>query len=132
MVFPSVAAGYAALLALIYAALSVWVVAGRFQFKALHGDGGSAALARRVRAHANFIEYVPLILILALLYEAAGGAHGSVHALLAPLLVARIAHPFGMTAPENSLRQYVCRGLSALATVAILVVAAVLLGLRVM
>ncbi|WP_395664803.1 MAPEG family protein [Methylocella sp.] len=132
MIFPAVAAGYAALLALVFAALSAWVMAGRFRFGALHGDGGSAPLGVRIRAHANFIEYVPLILILALLYEASGGAPGLVHVLLAPLLVARIAHPFGMTAPANSLRQYGCRGLSAVATLLILVVAAVLLALRVM
>lgn len=132
MVFPSLAAAYAALFAGLYAALSAWVVAGRFKYRKLHGDdGGQGDFGRRVRAHANFIEYAPLILILVLLYEASGGPRGVVHALLGPLLVARLAHPFGMLAPANSPRQYACRGLGTLVTFIVLIAAALLLWLRV-
>ncbi|MFT2095263.1 MAPEG family protein [Acidiphilium multivorum] len=72
MTFPTVAAGYGALLALIYLVLSLWVGFGRFGFRVIHGDGGNDRLARRIRAHANFAEYVPLILLLAALLEASG------------------------------------------------------------
>lgn len=63
--------GYAALLALLLLALSMRVVDGRRRFGVNLGDGGNAAMQRRIRAHANFIEYVPLLLILLALLEAA-------------------------------------------------------------
>src|SRR3546814_13312874 len=46
----------------------------RIASQVMHGDGGSAMLARRMRAHANFIEYVPVTLILFGLVELAVGA----------------------------------------------------------
>ena len=42
--------------------------------KVLHGDGGNPLLGRRIRAHANFIEYAPIVLILSTLVEMALGA----------------------------------------------------------
>jgi len=130
MAFPTVTATYTAILALIYLALSFWVVAGRVKYNALHGDGGAAALNKRIRAHANFIEYVPLLLIMAALLEG-GGAHPStIHALLGVLVVARILHPFGMVARENTVQQFICRGLSASATWFIMLVEAILLLMR--
>lgn len=131
MVFPAVTAFYGALLALLFALLSVWVIAGRFQFGVLHGDGKQEAFGRRMRAQANFAEYVPLILLLTGLYEADGGSRAVVRALLLVLLVARLLHPIGMLAPVNSPQQYACRGGGAMATLTILSVAALLLLTRV-
>jgi uncharacterized protein len=131
MAFPALTSLYAALLALVFAALSIWVVAGRAQFRVNHGDGGNEDLNRRIRAHANFAEYVPLILLLVALLEAGGAGRGTVHALLLPLLVARLMHPIGMVAPVGSRQQGVFRGVGASATLLILVVSAVLLLVRV-
>ena len=50
--------------------------------------------------------------------------------LLIGLLVGRVLHPFGMTAPANSPRQFACRGGGILATFTVLIVAAVGLLLR--
>lgn len=130
MPYPAVTALYAGLLALVYLALCAWVSERRVRRGIIHGDGGDAAFAKRIRAHANFAEYVPLILLLAALLEAAGATAMTMHALLAPLLVARLLHPFGMLAPAGSPRQYLLRGLPAAATFAVLGVAAVLLLLR--
>ncbi len=130
MAFPAVTAGYAAVLGVVFALLSAWVVAGRARHRVIHGDGGHDGLARRIRAHANFAEYVPLILLLVALLEAAGGTRPVVHALLLPLLVARVLHPIGMIAREMSLQQFVCRGVSATVTWGILIASSVLLLLR--
>lgn len=130
MAFPTVTAGYGALLGLIYVALSFWVVAGRGRFRVIHGDGGDERLNRRIRAHANFAEYVPLILILCALLEAAGAGRFTMNALLFPLLVARIIHPFGMIAPENSRQQFLCRAPGALLTWLVLIAVAILLLAR--
>lgn len=130
MVLPVHTMQYAAILALIFVALSLWVSMGRAKLRVHHGDGGHAALNRRIRAHANFAEYVPFALLLIGLGEMAGLGGTTVQVLLAVLVVARLAHPFGMTAPEGSVRQYALRAPAMLATWAVIAVAAVLLLVR--
>ncbi|MDH6665459.1 UNVERIFIED_ORG: putative membrane protein YecN with MAPEG domain [Methylorubrum zatmanii] len=110
MIFPTTTAFYAAILGLIYAGLTGWVIGGRVTGNVLFGDGGQDALQRRIRSHGNFQEYVPLTLLLIALYEAGGGSHGWVQGLLIVLVIARILHPIGMFAPTNSPRQFACRG----------------------
>ncbi|SIQ21410.1 MULTISPECIES: MAPEG family protein [Acidiphilium] len=127
MIFPHITAIYAAILALIYLAITGWVVAGRGKFKVLHGDGGNDNLNRRIRAHANFNEYVPLILVLAALLEARGAGTVTMNALLLPLVVARVIHPFGMMARENSTQQFALRAPGAFITWVVLAVVAVML-----
>lgn len=131
MVFPAITALYAAILALVYAALSAWVIAGRVTYRVNHGDGGNERLNRRIRAHGNFAEYVPFILLLMGLFEASGGSRIAIHAALLILTLARLLHPIGMVAPEASLQQYLCRGASASATWLVLVAAALLLLIRI-
>ncbi len=60
------------------------------------GDGGNEALIRRMRAHANFIEFTPIVLILLALVELAVG--GSIWLWIAggAYVVGRIAHALGM------------------------------------
>ena len=125
--FPSITAFFAALFALIYAGLSFWVIAGRVSKDTLFGDGGDDAMLRRVRSHANFIEYVPLALVVIGLSEADGGSPTLTRVLLVLLLVARIMHPIGMFAAENTPRQFAFRGGGIIATIAILVIAAIAL-----
>jgi uncharacterized protein len=131
MTFPSITATYAAVLGLIFVALSAWVIAGRLGTQVMHGDAGVETMNRRIRAHANFAEYVPITLILVGLLESTAIAHWVIHALLLPLTIARALHPFGMLAPLNSPRQFVCRGGSAVVTLIVLAIGAVLLLLRV-
>ncbi|WP_375276155.1 MAPEG family protein [Methylorubrum thiocyanatum] len=130
MIYPTTTAFYAAILGLIYAGLSGWVIGGRVTGNVLFGDGGQDALQRRIRSHGNFQEYVPLTLLLIALYEAGGGAHAWVQGLLIVLVIARILHPIGMFAPTNSPRQFACRGGGILATLAVMTVVALLLLLR--
>lgn len=130
MIFPATTAFFAGLLALVYLGLSGWVIGARVSENVLIGDGGDDAVLKRIRSHANFIEYVPLALILIALLEAGGGGHGLVQGLLVALLVARILHPIGMFAPPNSPRQFACRGGGILLTLAVLGIAAIALLLR--
>ncbi len=60
---------YAGLLALLFLALSVAVIHGRREAKVGFGDGGNTMLARRIRGHGNFAEYVPMVLILMAIAE---------------------------------------------------------------
>ncbi len=130
MILPVHTMHYAAILGLIFVALSLWVSMGRAKLRVHHGDGGHVALSRRIRAHANFAEYVPFALLLIGLAEMAGAGGATVQALLIVLVAARLAHPFGMTAPEGSVRQYALRAPAMLATWAVIAVAAVLLLAR--
>jgi len=130
MIFPATTAFFAGLLALVYLGLSGWVIGARVSENVLFGDGGDNAVLKRIRSHANFIEYVPLALILIGLLEAGGSSHGLVQGLLVALLVARILHPIGMFAPPNSPRQFACRGGGIVLTLTVLGVAAIALLLR--
>ena len=131
MTFPTTTAAFAAVFALIYVGLSSWVVMGRLGSDTLHGDGGDEGLQKRIRAHANFIEYVPLALIVLGFYEASGGSRTLVTVLLILLVVARLMHPVGMFAAKNAPPQFIFRGGGIVATLAILVVAAIALLVRV-
>lgn len=130
MQFPAVTAIYAGLLSLILIILSGWVIAGRMTLGVNLGDGNKPDMQVRVRSHANFIEYVPLILLFVALLEMAHTSRFVVHVLLLPLLVARVLHPFGlMTAPMTG-RQFALRGAPTIITLLILGASGILLLLR--
>ncbi len=93
-----VTALYAAILALILIVLSMRVIAVRRRQRIAIGDGGDDALARRIRAHGNFTEYVPLALILMLAAEQAGPPEWMLHALGASLVIGRISHAWSLSA----------------------------------
>ncbi|MEN3748630.1 MAPEG family protein [Sphingomonas sp. HF-S3] len=60
------------------------------------GDGGNDRLNARMRAHSNFAEYVPLVLILIGLLELALGTSLWLWIAAALFILGRVAHPFGM------------------------------------
>lgn len=67
------------------------------------GDGGSARLVARIRAHGNAVETVPLALILLGLVEQAIGPGWLVGGLAILLIVARLLHPIGMERPAPNV-----------------------------
>lgn len=75
----------------------------RVSSQALHGDGGNLLLGRRMRAHANFIEYTPIVLILFALIELAIGSPTWLWAGAAVYAIARIAHGHGMDADHPTV-----------------------------
>lgn len=86
----------AAACALINLWLAARLVRGRVAGKIMIGDGGVPAMASGMRAHANFAEYAPIVLILIALIEFARGPSPWLWALGALFVIARIAHPIGM------------------------------------
>ncbi|PTQ10793.1 GST-like protein [Sphingomonas oleivorans] len=102
---PSVTLIIAAALGLINLWLSFRVGRVRLPSKIAIGDGGNEMLRARMRAHANFNEYVPIALILMLLIELRVGAATGLWVLGLALVVGRLVHPFGMERPvPNPLR----------------------------
>jgi uncharacterized protein len=88
---------YAALLAILCMVLAGRVGALRGKKKTISlGDGGDPELIAANRRHMNFVEYVPLALILMALAELNGGSKTMIHAFGAILLVARVINAFGI------------------------------------
>jgi uncharacterized protein len=83
---------YAGLLAIWYLVLSLRVSQYRGAAGINLGDGSDATMLRRIRAHANFAEYVPLILLMIGYLEVSHFSIYVLHALGASLLLARLLH----------------------------------------
>ncbi len=110
------------ILGLIFFGLTVWVVAERNKTKQMLGDGGSKPLEVAIRAHANFAEFVPLILLLF-----ACLAHEGLNAVLflvlcGALVLGRILHPFGI----RILHPNVPRATGAMLTWIVLLVSSII------
>ncbi len=91
--------------ALINLWLSVRVSRLRYRHKVSIGDGGKEEVETGMRAHANFVEYTPIFLILLALVELARGSETWLWALGIVFVLGRLAHPFGMERPApNALR----------------------------
>tara|TARA_R110002095_G_scaffold210454_1_gene197705 strand:+ start:2119 stop:2496 length:378 start_codon:yes stop_codon:yes gene_type:complete len=90
----AVTAFYAALLALLYLALSANVSRLRLKHRISLGVGDLPKLERAMRAHGNFVEYVPFILILMGLLESLGGPVIALHLMGSLLLIARFSHAY--------------------------------------
>jgi hypothetical protein len=121
---PHIVPGYAALLALFFVYLSVSVIRMRQASATPIGSGGNRLLERRIRVHANFAEYVPLALILLALMELHGHAAWYLHLLCIALVVARLAHAWGVSREPDDFR---FRGLGVMLTFAVLAAAALTL-----
>lgn len=86
---------YAALLGLLLLALGLVVVRLRRRHAVLTGDGGNATLARAMRVQANFVEYVPLTLLLLFMLEMSRQPAWALHLLGAALFIGRLLHAWG-------------------------------------
>jgi uncharacterized membrane protein YecN with MAPEG domain len=92
----------AAAAALINVWLSIRVGQVRTREKVMVGDGGNDAVIRRMRAHANFIENAPFVLILIALIELSCGQSTWLWAAGVLFLIGRVAHAFGMDGPMRA------------------------------
>ena len=113
---------YAALLALLFVALSIRTLLMRRKLQIAIGDAGNQSMLRAMRVHSNFAEYVPLSLLLLFFVEASGANPLFVHALGASILAGRISHAFGVSQIKE---QYAFRVLGMALTLTPIVIAAV-------
>lgn len=88
---------YAALAALLVLVLAARVVIARNARKIGIGDGGDRDLVKRIRAHANALENLPLALLLLLLLELNQTQPVVLHGFGIVLIVARVAHAIGLS-----------------------------------
>jgi len=87
---------FAGLLVLLYLALGWRVVKERRRHQTGLGSGGHESLERAIRVHANFIEYVPLALVLLLIMEINQLPAWALWIYGAALLIARVLHAQGL------------------------------------
>ncbi|MBL25704.1 MAG: hypothetical protein CMM48_17615 [Rhodospirillaceae bacterium] len=83
---------YAAILAILLVAASINVIRNRVKNEVDLGDGGKGVMLRAIRAQGNFIEYVPMALILMLLLELNRESATLLHGLGITLVVGRLLH----------------------------------------
>ncbi|MEC3859925.1 MAPEG family protein [Mesobacterium sp. TK19101] len=100
----SVTSIYAALLALVFVVMSTRVIRYRKSERISLGDGGDAEISRRIRAHGNFAEYVPLALILLGLAEMQGAPAWALHLLGSLLLIGRVLHGYALSVVPQPMR----------------------------
>jgi hypothetical protein len=89
---------YAGILMIFALVLSFY--AGSFRGKSgisvLFGEPANMELAERIRIHQNFLEYVPMAVILMGIIEINGGNTTFLHVFGVVLIIARIAHAIGL------------------------------------
>ncbi|WP_375394003.1 MAPEG family protein [uncultured Sphingomonas sp.] len=82
------------------AVINLWlafrIVPTRLKDKVLVGDNDDLRLRSRMRAHANFTEYAPFVLILMGLIELAGASPFWLRIAGIAFVLARVAHGLGM------------------------------------
>lgn len=121
MVRLEIAAVYIGINILILVVLAFLVIAARFKHKIVLGDGGSDAMSRAIRAHANAAETIPAglvgLLVLALLNEAAPG--WLLHLSGATLTLGRLIHAIGLHHSARNLGRMLGMILTAFALILI-------------
>ena len=87
---------YAGILALV--ALYLGSIPGRMRgkLKISVGDGGYPDMVLAMRRHANFVEWVPLTIVLIAMLEINGAPKMAIHGFGAALVVFRICHAIGL------------------------------------
>ena len=114
---------YAGILALISIALAGHVGSTRGGAGVSLGDGGNKALLVAMRRQANFIEYVPLIVAMMAIIELNGAPKLWLNVIGVAIVVARIAHPFGLSADTmRSPLRFIGATLTMLVTLACAVI----------
>lgn len=94
---------YAAVFGLLLILLSDLVSRTRKRSRVSLGHGDDPELERTMRAQGNFVEYVPLGLLLLLLMELMGAPSLVLHLFGAMLLAGRLLHAYGMIRPRGPI-----------------------------
>ena len=121
MTIPIVTTLYAGILGLLAMTLAGMVGRARAATGISFGDEGNPEVLVAMRRHANFVEFVPLVLILLALLEISGVSPTAIHALGAVLVLSRVSHTIGFQPGSSSP----LRGLGAVGTSLVLVVSSV-------
>lgn len=93
---------YAGILGILYAVYVVIIGRMRKRYRVSVGDGGNFALARLIRIHGNFAEYVPLAILFLLITEIGQTIPlFYLHFLGGSIVLGRLAHAYGLSNDKN-------------------------------
>ena len=115
---------FAAIFGVIHVFFTLRVGGYRMRSKISLGDGGDNELRNRIRAHGNFIENVPIALLLMLLNDLTGTSETILTILGSILLVSRLVHYVMIVSRRFPI---ILRPLSMLGTLGTILVSALLL-----
>ena len=99
-----ITAVYAAVLTALFVYLSGRVIAWRRAQRVEIGDGADKELLRRMRVHANFVEYTPFFLVLLGLAESLSAPKLILHALGAVFVAGRLLHAYALSQTPHILK----------------------------
>ncbi|MAH04557.1 MAG: MAPEG family protein [Pseudomonadota bacterium] len=88
---------YAGLLGLLFIVLTARIIRLRWKLRVGIGDGGEHILNKAIRVQSNFVEQVPLALLLIYLVEMQMSNIVLLHGLCSALLIGRVLHAFGLS-----------------------------------
>ncbi len=94
---------YLALLAVLYAGLSLRVIFYRKSARVALGDADDKQFQKLIRAHANFAEYTPIVMILLVVSELQGMPGWLIHLAGSAMFLGRLAHAWGISQPREPL-----------------------------
>ena len=114
----------AAIFAVLHVIFTLRVGGYRFSSNISLGDGGDKELLNRIRGHGNFVEQVPIALVILLLNDLNGLSDTAMYSLGCLLLVSRIVHYLMITTRSLPM---VLRPLSMIGTLGTILVRAFLL-----
>ena len=120
----SISLALAAVFGFLHVIFTLRVGSYRFRNKISLGDGGDHELRNRVRAHGNFIENVPIALLLILLNDLDGAQDKTLIVMGSILLASRVTHY--LTIATRGL-PVILRPLSMIGTLGTILAASVML-----
>lgn len=118
---------YAGILTFILLFLLLRVVYLRWKLKVPLGDGGERVLLRAIRAHGNFVETVPWLLLVLLILDLQGVSPAILHAFGITLVIGRLSHAYGLSLKSGLSPG---RGFGMLLTLSLFIIGGVLLLLN--
>jgi uncharacterized protein len=98
---------YASALTALFVYLSGRVIAWRRTQRVEIGDGADRELLRRMRVHANFVEYTPFFLVLMGLAESLASPKIILHAMGAVFVAGRLMHAYALSQTPHVLKMRV-------------------------
>ena len=103
---------YTSILGLLWLFLTFYVILGRWKYRVSLGDGGEKEMNRRIRSHGNFVETVPLALILLWIGESNVFDTLIVHCFGMMLVLGRCLHAYGMLFHKRTVNLFRQIGMS--------------------
>ena len=115
---------YVGVLGILFIALCYGVILKRLKFKIGLGHGDNHELHKAIRVQGNFVEYVPISLLIIALCDFSNIPAMIVHALGITLVLGRLLHAYGLNKTSQASK---ARVIGTLMTHAVIVIGSLIL-----